>query len=198
MSVQPKTIQIFLPDGNARSIRIADITSRMVQAISIPRAKVKEAGARDEIKKVGVYFLFGASDDDSREQVYIGEAEDCYEELGSGVRRVNQYLPHYAPGAGKPVFDDGDMFTVTVPITAVTPEVTPEVMNMLVAIQGEMSRKDIQARLGLTDEKHFREYYQQPAVAQGLLEMTIPDKPNSRLQKYRLTAKGKEVLEKDE
>jgi hypothetical protein len=29
-----------------------------------------------------------------------------YEELGSGVRRVNQYLPHYAPSAGKPVFED--------------------------------------------------------------------------------------------
>ncbi|MFA5044238.1 MAG: RNA-binding domain-containing protein, partial [Kiritimatiellia bacterium] len=40
-----------------------------------------------------------------------------YEELGSGVRKVNFYLPHYAPGAGKPVFDDGDMFAVTVPIT---------------------------------------------------------------------------------
>ena len=42
-----------------------------------------------------------------------------YEELGSGVRRVNQYLPHYAPGAGRPVFEDGDMFTVTVPLAAI-------------------------------------------------------------------------------
>ncbi|MCD5416248.1 hypothetical protein LR032_04015, partial [Candidatus Bipolaricaulota bacterium] len=54
-----------------------------------------------------------------------------YEELGSGVRRVNQYLPHYTPGATRVVFDDGDMFTVTVPVSEakapVTPEVTPEV-----------------------------------------------------------------------
>ena len=36
--------------------------------------------------------------------------------------------------------------------------------------------------------------YLQPAIAGGVLEMTIPDKPTSRLQKYRLTAKGNDWL----
>lgn len=133
-----------------------------------------------------------------------------YDELGSGVRLVNHYLPLYAPGAGKPVFEDGEMFTVTVPIAAgtpqvtpevtpevapeVAPEVTPEVAKMLAVLKGDMRRREIQAEIGLTDEKHFREFYQQPAIAQGLIEMTIPDKPRSRLQKYRLTEKGRELL----
>lgn len=51
-----------------------------------------------------------------------------YEELGSGVRKVNHYLPHHAPGAGKPMFEDGDMFKVVVPlVAATTPQGTPEV-----------------------------------------------------------------------
>lgn len=76
----------------------------------------------------------------------------------------------------------------------VAPEVTPEVMAMLAVMKGEVSRMVIQKTLGLKDEKHFREKYQQAAVALGLIEMTIPDKPRSRLQKYRLTAKGRHFL----
>jgi len=72
----------------------------------------------------------------------------------------------------------------------VRPDVTPEVKKMLSVLNGEMTRKEIQQKLGLKDEKHFRTAYQQPAIAQGLIEMTVPDKPNSRLQKYRITPKG--------
>lgn len=61
---------------------------------------------------------------------------------------------------------------------------------MLSVVQGEMSRKEIQEALGLADEKHFREHYQQSVIAQGLPEMTIPSKPRSQQQRYRLTDKG--------
>jgi predicted transcriptional regulator len=48
--------------------------------------------------------------------------------------------------------------------------------------------------LNLKDRTHVSERYIDPALAQGLIEMTIPAKPNSRLQKYRLTDKGREIL----
>ncbi|WP_373568235.1 Fic family protein [Marinimicrobium sp. ABcell2] len=48
--------------------------------------------------------------------------------------------------------------------------------------------------MGLKDEKHFRERLQQAAIGQGVIEMTIPDKPRSRLPKYRLTNNGKAWL----
>jgi hypothetical protein len=76
-----KTIQIFLPDGNPRSIKIAEITSRTVQAILIPRAKLEEASERKELKNVSIYFLIGSSNEESKSLLYIGEAEDCLTRL---------------------------------------------------------------------------------------------------------------------
>lgn len=72
-----KTIQIFLPDGNPRSIKIAEITSRTVQAVLIPRSKLDEAALRNELSSVGVYYLFGPVEDEAKPLVYVGEAEDC-------------------------------------------------------------------------------------------------------------------------
>jgi Fic family protein len=82
--------------------------------------------------------------------------------------------------------------TVTTSAPQVGPQVTPQVAELLAAIRGEMGREALQAALGLSDRKSFRERYLKPALADGLIEMTIPDKPNSRLQKYRLTDKGRQ------
>ena len=46
------------------------------------------------------------------------------------------------------------------------------------------------AFMGLTDRTKFRRKYIHPLLEAGILELTIPDKPNSQNQKYRLTAKG--------
>ena len=77
----------------------------------------------------------------------------------------------------------------------VTPQVTPEIRRMLMAIKGESSQAEIMDRLGLKDKKNFRENYRKIAIKQALIEMTIPEKPNSRLQKYRLTDLGRQVLD---
>jgi len=75
-----------------------------------------------------------------------------------------------------------------------TPQVGPQVGKRLQVIQGEMSREGLQAALGLQDRKSFRERYLRPALGAGLIEMTIPDKPKSRLQHYRLTDRGRQWL----
>ena len=84
--------------------------------------------------------------------------------------------------------------SVTTSAPQVSPQVTPQVGELLAAIQGEMGREKLQAALRLSDRKSFRERYLKPAMAHGLIEMSIPNKPNSRLQKYRLTDKGRQWL----
>ena len=57
-----------------------------------------------------------------------------------------------------------------------------------------MTRRQLQDALGLRAEENFRVKYLVPALEAGLIEMTIPDKPRSRNQRYRLTAKGQAAL----
>jgi len=76
----------------------------------------------------------------------------------------------------------------------VAPQVTPQVARLLLSIQGDMGREVLQEKLCLQDRKSFRERYLKPALVDGLIEMSIPDKPNTRLQKYRLTDKGRRWL----
>jgi ATP-dependent DNA helicase RecG len=61
-------------------------------------------------------------------------------------------------------------------------------------LKEEKSRMEILTHLGLINHsKHFN-YYIKPLIDFGMIEMTLPDKPNSRFQKYRLTDKGKKLL----
>lgn len=46
------------------------------------------------------------------------------------------------------------------------------------------SKKEMMDYLELTDSKHFRKKYLIPLLEAGKIRMTIPDKPNSRNQKY--------------
>jgi hypothetical protein len=76
MNTTPRTIQIFLPEGNPRGVRIAEITSRTVKVVQVPRAHLDLATERSELSNVGVYFLVGETES-GLTQVYVGEAEDC-------------------------------------------------------------------------------------------------------------------------
>jgi Fic family protein len=86
-----------------------------------------------------------------------------------------------------------EAFTTLTPQDA--PHVTPQVIALLSRMRGEMSRQVLQQTLGLADREHFRKAYLAPAMAQKLIEMTQPGKPNSRSQRYRLTESGRLALQ---
>ena len=75
-----------------------------------------------------------------------------------------------------------------------TPQVTPQVKELLKVFEGLHNREEIQNRLELADRKYFRVNYLNPAIEQGFVALTIPDKPTSSKQQYYLTDKGKEFL----
>lgn len=84
----------------------------------------------------------------------------------------------------------------TPPVTQpVAPPVTDPVVRLLNALEaGPRGGIELRAHLGLRDKKHLRERYINRVLEAGFVEMTIPDKPNSRLQTYRLTRSGRARL----
>ena len=76
----------------------------------------------------------------------------------------------------------------------VTGQVTGHVQRLLAVCEGTLSRQELQERLGLRHRDSFQQNYLQPALQAGLIEMTIPDKPRSSKQQYRLTEQGRLLL----
>ena len=75
----------------------------------------------------------------------------------------------------------------------VAPHVTPHVGRLIAALERDMSRAEFMNALTLADRRHFARTYLQPGVEAGLVEMTLPDRPRSREQRYRLTILGEQV-----
>ena len=83
MNPTPKTLQVFLPEGTPAGIQIAELTTRIVQAISVPRTHLKQFFERPESQYVGTYFLFGGEEDESKPLAYIGQTENLKQRLKS-------------------------------------------------------------------------------------------------------------------
>ncbi|MBK6651020.1 MAG: GIY-YIG nuclease family protein [Betaproteobacteria bacterium] len=74
MPPRPQTIQIFLPIGDPRGIRVAEITTRIVRVIEIPRSKLADFLKMPEAQQVGVYFLVGELSEAGLPRGYIGQS----------------------------------------------------------------------------------------------------------------------------
>ncbi|MCX5977355.1 MAG: cell filamentation protein Fic, partial [Coprothermobacterota bacterium] len=71
-----------------------------------------------------------------------------------------------------------------------------QVLQLLSFLKDVADRETLQRDLGLKAIKNFRFLYLVPSLDAGFIEMTIPDKPQSSKQKYRLTERGKLILTK--
>ena len=85
---KPKTIEIFLPDGDPKSLRTASITSGTIEATYIPRSKVDVAKTRENLHSPAVYVLATLSQDHSKPEIYIGETESFIQRLSTHNARM--------------------------------------------------------------------------------------------------------------
>ena len=81
---RPQTIQIFLPSGDPRGMRVAEITTRIVRVIEVPRSQLGDFLRMPEAQQVGVYFLMGELSEAGLPRTYIGQS-------GSVGKRLEQH-----------------------------------------------------------------------------------------------------------
>lgn len=120
------------------------------------------------------------------------------DELGSGMRNTYKYTKLYS--GGNPKFIEGNVFCTVVPLapiavekvgpqdviqveTQVTTQVTTQVA-ILAFCKEPRSKVEIMEHCGYKNIKNFTQLHLRPLMESGLLQMTIPDKPRSRNQKY--------------
>ena len=75
------TIKLFLPRGDAKSLRTAEISNWTGKAVAAPRTELDELLSREELTGPGVYILVGNDPQDNAARAYIGEAEKITERL---------------------------------------------------------------------------------------------------------------------
>ena len=127
----------------------------------------------------------------NKELIRIYRDVELVESLGSDIPRI---LRAY----GEDCFKFTDNFIrITLPISAhdhasdhASGHASIQVEKLVSILTGEMGRSELQGVLSIKNRDYFRTDYLNPAISNGYIELTIPDKPNSQNQKYRLIAKG--------
>ena len=70
---------------------------------------------------------------------------------------------------------------------------SPREACLVLLVGSELKRKEIADRVGMQSRSGYLSRLLAELVEDGLIERTIPDKPNSSQQRYRLTDKGRQV-----
>lgn len=73
-------------------------------------------------------------------------------------------------------------------------ELGPEMINLLEKCKFPQTIVDLMKMIGWKNRTKFRQKYIIPLLSEKLIVMTIPEKPQSRMQKYLLTELGRKLL----
>lgn len=94
------SVRIFLPTGDPDGIRIVEKSNWTGQGLVFPRSLFQAARLRQEIRRAGVYVLWGPGDEGDLPGVYVGEGDDLLPRLASHVR-TKDFWTHAAAFTSK-------------------------------------------------------------------------------------------------
>ena len=115
------------------------------------------------------------------------------DELGSGMRNTYKFTKLYSGGV--PQFVEGDVFKTVIPLTeAATMKSGPKrsdqvgrdavVEKILEFCKVARTKKEVSEYIGYKNLTYMTRTYIKPLLKSGKLAYTIPEKPQSRLQRY--------------
>lgn len=79
-----RSVRLYLVDGMSSGILTAEIMNWTGHVLSSPRTRLDGALAREELKRTGVYILYGPDDEGSDlPKAYVGESDDISKRLYS-------------------------------------------------------------------------------------------------------------------
>jgi len=81
------TIKIFLPHGDPKRLRTAELSNWTGKAVAGPRSEFDSVLAREESTSPGIYFLTGLDPETGQSSVYIGEAESIRERVKAHLEK---------------------------------------------------------------------------------------------------------------
>jgi len=135
------------------------------------------------------------------------------DELGSGMRKMMRYCKVF--GGKDPEMIEGDVFRIVVKVPEFKSSSNQEKdhdtiqagtrlalsrhqVQILAKCAKTCGISDLMKVVGRSDRTKFRNQVLRPLLDAGFVEMTIPDKPTSSNQKYRITETGTTVLGNEE
>jgi predicted HTH transcriptional regulator len=131
-------------------------------------------------------FFKGYSVPQNKELMRVFRDLDMVEQLGSGIPRILSHYPqsiyHLTPSFVRLVLPYATGFDNAT--GQATEQATEQAEKLLIYCKKPRSREEMQNFLGLKHREHFRAEILKPLLEEGLLELTLPEKPKSPKQKY--------------
>jgi ATP-dependent DNA helicase RecG len=182
-------IEVVSPGGLPKGMVLADLGRKSVR---------RNALIADLLHRVGFIEKAGTGVKRIRDEARAGGYPEPIWEAGTFVTAIFFPNPEVSAAAELQVADKHPASARQVGGQAPDkyPTSARQVLNALVSAKNPLPRSALQTAAGLRNREHFVNGHLQPLLKAALIEMTLPDKPRSPQQKYRITPKGVQILKK--